>query len=239
MSAKYYNALKVMAYNLQGTMERLVRLCGFIGKPVGRVIRPMTNTIEIYQGDSRIIRVSVRDSDLNVVDLNGGYAKLYIAETSKSDEYLLVKSTTNISEGAITNPTYGEVSFFLGSTDTASLPESQYFYLVQVYLATGAKYVVVTGYMNVFKDIGVQPLPPPDPHTGIESVDLTAGISSYAIDILSGTLIIGPSLIAPSGASENIYVTNVVYTSLTATVYFSTTIHEAGWKLSYMRVIGS
>jgi hypothetical protein len=236
MSIKYYNESKVKAFNLQGTIERVVRLSGFLEAPANRIYGMSTNSIDLFQGDSRILRVSVKDQDMNAVNLNGGYAILYISERSKSTSYLIRKSTANFSQGAITDPANGEVSLYLTSADTASLPAGQYFYLIHVYLATGDKYTVLKGLINISFDIGVQPLPPPDPSTSVNIVDLSSGVSSYQIDFDLNCLVIGPSLVSPSGSSENIYVTNIVYTAGQATVYFSTSIPEEGWKLSYLLV---
>jgi hypothetical protein len=237
MSVKYYSAGQVKANELQGTLERVCRFNGYTELPHNMTYGyNMTNAIEIFQGDSRIVRVYVKDQDMNVINLNGATAKLYVADTSKATQYLIRKSTAVIGEGAITDPVHGEVSLYLKSTDTASLPAGQYFYLVQVYLSTGDKYTVLKGLINVSTDVGVSPLPPPDPSTGVNIVDLDIGVSSHLVVFDSASLIIGASLVAPSALSDNNFVTNITYTVDTATIYFSTSIQEAGWKLSYLIV---
>lgn len=236
MSTKYYNSIKVKAYELQGTINRIVRLTGFIENPSNRSDRTMTNTIELFQRDSRILKIYIKDQDLNVVDLNGATARLYIADSSKTSAYLIRKTTANFEDGAITDPANGEISLYLRPTDTASLPAGQYFYLVHVYLPAGDKYTVLNGLINIYYDIGVQPLPPPDPSSSVKIVDLQAGVSSQLVIFDSTCLVIGASLVAPSGLSESIYVTNIVYSTGQAVVYFSTAIPEAGWKMTYLLV---
>jgi hypothetical protein len=237
MSVKYYNKQWVKSNELHGTLERVCRFTGFIGFPQNGIYgyNMSTNSIEIFQGDSRVLKIFVRDQDMNVVNLNGATAKLYIAETSKSTQYLIRKTTADFNQGAITDPVNGEVSLYLKSTDTSSLA-GQYFYLVQVYLSTGDKYTVLKGLINVSTDVGVSPLPPPDPSSGVNIVDLDIGVSSYTVLFDAPSLIIGASLVAPSALSENNFVTNITYTGDTATIYFSTAIQEAGWKLSYLIV---
>jgi len=237
MSVKYYSAGQVKSNELQGTLERVCRFNGYTELPHNMTYGyNMTNSIEIFQGDSRIVRVYVKDSDMNVINLNGATAKLYVTETSKATQYLILKSTAVIGEGAITDPVHGEVSLYLKSADTASLQAGQYFYLVHVYLSTGDKYTVLKGLISVSTDVGVSPLPPPDPTTGVNIVDLEIGVYSYTVTFASPSLIIGASLVAPSALSENNFVTNITYTGASATIYFSTAIPEAGWKLNYLVV---
>lgn len=236
MSVRYYNRQSVKSNELQGTMERVCRFNGYTQLPENGVYgyNMSTNSIDLSQGDSRVIKIFVKDQDMNIVNLNGAIGKLYIAETSKSTQYIIRKVTNVFSEGGITDPVNGEVSFYIRSVDSASLLPSQYFYIVHVWLSTGDKYTVLKGLINVTTDVGVAPLPPPEPTTGLNIVDLDVGVSSYEVVFDASSLIIGASLVAPSALSENNFVTNITYDGLTATIFFNTSIPEAGWKLSYL-----
>ena len=108
--------------------------------------------------------------------------------------------------------------------------------MVHVFLGTGEKYTVLSGLLNVYFDVGNVPIPLPPTPTCINIVDLDSGVNSYAIVFDGSCLVIGASLVAPSGTSENLFVTNIVYTGGQAVVYFNTSIPEAGWKLSYLLV---
>lgn len=188
------------------------------------------NSIDLFKGDNRMIRVYVKNERLDILDLNGAEARFFLAESTKSTSYIFKKTTSIYAQGVIRTPERGEVVFFIESDDTATLPASQYFYEIIVILSSGQRYTVASGVLNLRSNLeyGEEPITPIIP-----LVDVPINSSSIDITVSANEILI-PMLIAPNGTTDNIWITNVVYGTEKVTIYFSSQIQEIGWKVSYI-----
>lgn len=195
---------------------------------------PSNNAIEFYKGDNKMIRVYVKDENLNIINLNGAECRFYLSSSSKSEHYIFKKSTTDYSQGVILTPEKGEVVFFINTTDTNLLPIDQYFYQVIVILKNSERYTVASGNLNLHNNIefsnGAEPTPP----SPVTEIDIPAYSDFIDISIVSTDILL-PVLVAPDNSSDRIWITNLVYSSTTARIYFSTTIETTGWKIQYTK----
>jgi len=190
------------------------------------------NSIELFKGDNRMIRVYVKDEHLDVINLNGGQARFIVANSSKSATYIFRKSTAVFIEGIIRTPEKGEVVFFINTADTATLDPSQYYYQIIVILRNGDRYTVTDGTLNLKNNMEytTQEDPPL-----IHSLTKDIPANSYHVDIeLFANEVIIPVLVSPSGNAEQVWITNLVYGTEVVTVYFSSEIVTEGWKVSYI-----
>jgi len=194
---------------------------------------PSNNAIEFYKGDDKMIRVYVKDENMDIINLNGAEAKFYLSYNSKSENYIFRKTTADYTQGIVRTPEKGEIVFFINSEDTADLPVDQYFYQVIVTLSNGNRYTVVSANMNLHTNLEYTTSEHQDTtHEAIE-IDIPINSAYITFSILANEVII-PVLIAPSGSSEQIWITNLVYGTGFVSVYFSADILEEGWKLSYI-----
>lgn len=231
----YYLKSYSYPHNIHGTIRRTVTLAGYTeNKRIHNM--PSNNAIELYRGDSKMIRVFVKDENLDVVDLSNAEARFFVSYTSRSKSYLLSKSTANFRQGVIRTPERGEVVFFIDSEDTCSLDVGQYFYQVVVFLSNGSRYTVVSSFVNLHNNLEyaeyIENNEPPLKKDAIE-VTIPSGSVSTKVMLL-GNDVITPTLIAPDGSSEQIWITNLVYGSGYVIVYYSSAIQEDGWRLLYI-----
>lgn len=230
----YYATTYSYPYNINGLIERTVTLSGYtdLHSP-GIHNMPSNNAIELYKGDNKMIRVFVKDENMNIINLNGAEARFYLAYNSKSTTYLFRKTTADYTQGIVRTPEKGEIVFFINSEDTSNLTPDQYFYQVIVTLSNGNRYTVTTANLNLHTNLEYTTEENAD--VVHEAIEITIPINSSAIKfaILANEVII-PTLIAPDGSSEQIWITNMVYETTFVTVYFSAEIQEEGWKVSYI-----
>jgi len=230
----FYQTTYLFPYDVNGTLERITKINGTVGHPKWRLPKMQSNSIEIYKGDNRMIRVYVKDENLDIIDLNGAEARLLIAEGTQSSSYLIRKTTENYEDGVIKTPELGEIIFFINTDDTKDLDPSQYYYQIIVVLKNGQRYTVCSDMFDLKTNLEYgQILPPPAHNT--EIIDIPSGSSKISITLLPNAIIY-PSLIAPNGGTENLWITNVVYTSSGADIYLNSEAQEDGWKISYFVV---
>lgn len=194
---------------------------------------PSNNAIEFYKGDNKMIRVYVKDENMNIINLNGAEAKFYLTYNSKSENYIFRKTTSDYTQGLVRTPEKGEIVFFINSEDTAELPVDQYFYQVIVTLSNGNRYTVVSANMNLHTNLEYTSSEHQDVVHGATEISVPVNSSYITISIHKDEIII-PVLISPASSSEQIWITNVTYAEGFATIYLSAEILEEGWKLSYI-----
>jgi hypothetical protein len=109
-------------------------------------------SVRLYAGRDRTYRVYVKDNELNNINMTDGTAIMTIKET-KDGTVVLQKSTANPSEGAVTDPTHGEVEFYVVPADTVSLEIRQYVFDVTVTVASGKTYTILEGVLNLLEPV--------------------------------------------------------------------------------------
>lgn len=188
------------------------------------------NSVELFKGDNRMLRVFVKDENLDIIDLNGAEARFFLAESSQSGEYIFKKTTLNYQEGVIRTPELGEVVFFINTDDTKELDPTQYYYQIIIILKNGQRYTVANGVFNLRNNIEYGEVIPSVAEAFL--LDVPQG-SNYVEITVADLELITPVLLAPSATAENVWITNVLYPNGIARIYFSSQIQEAGWRISY------
>jgi len=190
------------------------------------------NNFEMSKGDDRMIRVFMKDENLDIIDLNGAEARFYVSESSKSSTYIIRKSTSVYSEGVVRTPERGEVIFFLTAADTKDLEPTQYYFQTVLILSNGKRYTACSGYFNLYTNLEYSVIIEPSIES-LNVVDIPSGSDRLHLSLQPQDIIF-PTLIAPAQASENICISNLVYSGSGAIdIFFTASIQEAGWKLSY------
>lgn len=116
------------------------------------------NSVEIVRGSSKTLKLKVTDGDGNIVNLTGATVYFTVKKSVKDEHALISKSSSNISEIEVANPTDGTALIYLIPQDTSSLGITNYTFDVWVVLASGERFVVVQP--SVFKvTAGVTNLP--------------------------------------------------------------------------------
>lgn len=215
-----------------GTLKRSESLKGFIDQKTPKEVKMPSNSIDMFKGDNIIVRVRVKDTNLRDVNLSQAEARLVVATSPRASQYILRKSTSVFTEGSVISPETGEALFFIQSDDTSAWEENQYYYQVVAVLKGGGRHTVCNGIFNVRHNLEYNSGEAPVPKDTF-CVDVEAG-ASYADIPRSPVEVVMPSLIAPGGDAENIGITNVVYSTSSARVYFSAAILETGWKIGYV-----
>ena len=227
MGQEYKTALPV-----DGTLKRSEFLKGLIDPNSSKVVKMPSNSIDIFKGDNIIIRVRIKDTQLRDVNLSEAEARLVVSTSRTASQYILRKTTSVFSEGSVISPETGEVVFFIGSEDTSSWEENQYYYQVIAILRNGGRHTVCSGIFNVRHNLEFNSGESPVPKDTF-CIDVESG-SSYVDVPRSPSEVVMPSLIAPGADTDNIGITNVVYFPSHARVYFSASVQETGWKVGYV-----
>ena len=110
--------------------------------------------MDIYANNDRTLRVYVKTPDLNIVNLTGAQGLLTVKTDKEATASVIAKTTASGPQGAIGSPDQGEMFFYIVPADTASLSIRQYVYDVKVTLATGKKYTVIEGVINLIDPVG-------------------------------------------------------------------------------------
>ena len=110
-------------------------------------------TIELYAGNNRTLRVYVKDDNLDVINVTGATGVLTVKKTKDSSAEF-TKSTAIPAQGQIRSPDQGEMLFYIVPADTANLDVRQYVFDVKVTLSTGKAYTVLEGIINLQQPVG-------------------------------------------------------------------------------------
>lgn len=102
-----------------------------------------SNAVDIIQGSSRTLELTVVDDADAVIDLTG--AKIYMSVKSDlASQYPIIqKVSTNVLECEITTPKGGVAQIYLNPSDTQTLDPDVYMYDVWVVLADGRRYAII------------------------------------------------------------------------------------------------
>lgn len=112
------------------------------------------NSIDVYAGSNRTLRVYITDPDLKIVNLTGATGVFTVKE-DKSDLFPTIQKSTAIAgQGQIGSPDQGEMFFFLVPEDTEDLDIQQYVYDVRLILPSGKSYTVMEGLINLLQPVG-------------------------------------------------------------------------------------
>ena len=98
--------------------------------------------IRMNIGEDKTVRVFIKDTYLNPIDITGAIAVLTIKDGST---VLISKSTAIIGQGEIGTGNKGELLFYITPSDTATIGASQYTYNVQVTFNSGKIYYPLSG----------------------------------------------------------------------------------------------
>ena len=139
--------------DITGILVAETQMYGVINnKPLRRCAVPY-ESIDLYKGNKRRLRVYIRDGDLNIVNLTGATAYLTVRHT-KDSAVLISKSTAISGQGTIGSPDQGEIFFYLVAADTSALDVAQYVWDVAVYLTGGdGPYTTVEGVINLHQAV--------------------------------------------------------------------------------------
>jgi hypothetical protein len=142
-----YDLKSLTPFDLIGELVRETQLTGVtLNSPVGGKQVPYV-PFEMYQANDRLIRVYVRDQNLDIVDITGANGLFTVKET-KAGPVVFQKETDNPNEGLIGAADEGEMFFIIKPEDTESLDiekSDQFVYDVLIQLANGNKYTILEG----------------------------------------------------------------------------------------------
>jgi hypothetical protein len=146
-----YELKNLTPFDLIGELVRETQLTGVtLNSPVGGKQVPYV-PFEMFQANDRLIRVFVRDQNLDIVDVTGANGLFTVKET-KSGPVVFQKETDNPNEGLLGATDEGEMFFIIKPEDTESLDidiSDQYVYDVLVSLANGTKYTILEGTITI------------------------------------------------------------------------------------------
>jgi hypothetical protein len=103
--------------------------------------------ISIEQGSSFNLTLTAKDSNGNLLNLNGYNARGSIKYGYGSTGYLI-----NLNP-VITNPTSGLIAVSVSASGTSSLPVTKAVYDIEVYDSSNYTFKAVRGYVNVIPEV--------------------------------------------------------------------------------------
>lgn len=147
MPVYLYDASQLHPNDLTGILEFETQLCGVVNNyPVRRHAVPF-ESIDLYAGSDRTLRVYIKTPELNIVDLTGAIGLL----TIKTDKDA---TTTILSRTGVLGATdEGEIFFYLVPADTSALAIRQYVYSIKIILSSGKVYTVLEGVINLLQPV--------------------------------------------------------------------------------------
>lgn len=149
-----FDASELHPDDLTGILTSETRMCGIVNNyTIGRTAVPYEE-IQIYANNDRTLRVFVKTPPLNVVNLTSATGVLTVKTDKDASTAVLTKSTAVSGQGQIGAADQGEMFFYLLPADTASLDIRQYVFDVKVTLATGKKYTVIEGIIDLQEPVG-------------------------------------------------------------------------------------
>jgi hypothetical protein len=139
---------------LLGILTKESQFLGIINNyPLRRTAVPY-ETMELYAGNKRRIRVYIKDPDLNIINLTGALC-VFSFRQRKGGPIVFQKHTNVPAEGMIGSADQGECFFFILPTDTVKLDIAQYVFDVSVTLTGGdGPYTTVEGVINLLQPVG-------------------------------------------------------------------------------------
>ena len=145
-----YDTSDLRPNDLLGILIDETKMTGLVNAyPVaGGCAMPFT-ALDIYANNNRTLTVYVKTADLNIVDITSAVAILTVKVSKESTSPDIVKSTAIAGQGAIGAANKGELYFYLVPADTVNMAIRQYVYDVTITLATGKKYTVLEGVINL------------------------------------------------------------------------------------------
>lgn len=154
MPVVLFDASQLHPDDLTGIMESETQLDGVVNNyPVGRAAVPF-EPMDLYAGSDRTFRVYIKTPDLNIVNLTGCQGLMTVKTDKAATVPTFTKSTLVGAQGAIGSPDQGEMFFYIVPADTQALDIRQYVYDVKLTLATGKKYTVLEGVINLQQPVG-------------------------------------------------------------------------------------
>jgi len=154
----YYHTQDLHPCDLLGILERETRFIGIINNyPLRRRAVPY-ESMELYAGNKRRLRVYIKDASLNIINLTGALC-VFSLRHEKSGPIVFQKHTNVPAEGMIGSADQGECFFFVDPADTANLDVAQYVFDVTVTLAssdgpwTDGPYTTVEGVVNLLQPV--------------------------------------------------------------------------------------
>ena len=112
----------------------------------------MTTKLHVYQGDTATYEVTVTTSKGEVVNLTDASIVFSVVQYLGDTTYLIQKSSEDISELEITDPTNGRFKVYLNSTDLALAP-GYYAYDIEITLASGQRQTIEQDFLIVKQDV--------------------------------------------------------------------------------------
>ena len=107
--------------------------------------------IEIYRGDNRTFKVTVKDGDGVVVDITGASIKFSVKEEISDTSYVIQKT---VGSGInITDAANGEYEVYIVPADTQNLDTKVYEYDSELTTSAPKVYTVVRGEFTVQAEI--------------------------------------------------------------------------------------
>ena len=97
------------------------------------------NAIEVVRGQSKTLKLTVKDKAGVVVDLTGSTIYFTVKEKLTDPKPLIQKLSTNIAEIEVPNPVDGTANIFIVPDDTRSLGRGKYVYDLWIVLSTGER----------------------------------------------------------------------------------------------------
>ena len=107
------------------------------------------NTVEVTQGASRTLVVTVVDSNGSAVDLTGGSVYLTVRDSLDAEHARIVKTSADPTQVAIPEPRNGTARIYIVPSDTVSMDHGDYVYDIWVETAAGDRVPVVP--VSVFR----------------------------------------------------------------------------------------
>ena len=102
------------------------------------------NSVSIFRGTSKTLKLTVKDGDGELVNLTGSTIHFTVKKNEKCDEHALIqKSSANVAQIEIPNPTDGTANIYLTPEDTYGLAVGKYKFDVWVILPSTERYVAV------------------------------------------------------------------------------------------------
>jgi len=150
----FFDPDKLNTFDLLGELVRENKFVGIVTNFPRRRKVPF-EVIDLFADDDRTIRVFVKDTDLNIVDLTGAICVFSVKETKEDTSFVFQKSSAVPAEGMIGAADEGEVFFFIVPADTVSLGIRQYVWDVRVELSNGKTYTVLTGTLNLLQPVNI------------------------------------------------------------------------------------